>query len=303
MAFTDMIQSSRGPGVIGMLMALLVLLGFGLLFMMAFDEEMQGGDQSIESLIARQGKEIDHLENCIIRGRTSLGDAPALMELQKKLTALNRENQFRDDKMSGLRRAIVESTEALARKTGELEAYKDEYRVLVRARAKGLKLEKLETRKGEIYENVNIREVTSIGVQIIHDGGHKRIPFEDLPEALQDQFQYDAQQKAEALAKEQAQRHQHEAAVAAAQAVGMEKAAGQRQKEREANREKLNRSIAVYESRIGSLREEIDSLQRELPFEREKKLSRAPQMRAKISGKQREISDLRAKVAEMRQQL
>jgi hypothetical protein len=38
MSFSDLMQSGRGPGVIGMLLALVVLVGFGLLFMFAFDE-------------------------------------------------------------------------------------------------------------------------------------------------------------------------------------------------------------------------------------------------------------------------
>ena len=45
-------SSARGPGVIGMIMALIVLLGFGVLFMFAFDEDLQGGGQTIEALVA-----------------------------------------------------------------------------------------------------------------------------------------------------------------------------------------------------------------------------------------------------------
>ena len=42
MGFSDLLSSSRGPGVIGVLVALLVLGGFGTLFVV-FDDNMQGG--------------------------------------------------------------------------------------------------------------------------------------------------------------------------------------------------------------------------------------------------------------------
>ena len=70
-------SSGRGPGVIGMVMALIVLLGFGLLFTFAYDEEAQGGDQSIESVIAHQAKAIVGSEAMRDSNRNTLEQAPA----------------------------------------------------------------------------------------------------------------------------------------------------------------------------------------------------------------------------------
>lgn len=52
MGFTDMMSSGRGAGVIGSIMAVVVLGGFVLLFVLVFDEGLQGGGETIESVIA-----------------------------------------------------------------------------------------------------------------------------------------------------------------------------------------------------------------------------------------------------------
>ena len=60
MGFTDLLSSSRGPGVIGTLLALLVLVGFGTLYLFVFDEGLQGGQKTIEAVIRDQGLEIEN---------------------------------------------------------------------------------------------------------------------------------------------------------------------------------------------------------------------------------------------------
>lgn len=46
MSFSDMMSSGRGPGVIGMILALIVLLGFGVLFMFASRKADRAGNRS-----------------------------------------------------------------------------------------------------------------------------------------------------------------------------------------------------------------------------------------------------------------
>lgn len=66
-------ESSHGPGVIGMLMALCVLFVFGALLMFAFDEGLQGVGQPIESFIDRQSKEIAEIKASISHGEKQFG--------------------------------------------------------------------------------------------------------------------------------------------------------------------------------------------------------------------------------------
>lgn len=280
-----------------MLLALVVLAGFGLLFMFAFDEGMQGGAQTLESVIAQQVKEIDSLKSGISEGEKQLAHSPALLARNKELGTLKRENVFKDGEMDGLRKGLASVTDAVAAKVAEFEHYKDQYRAAARATAKGETIGRLETRKGDVYENVTIREVTAIGLQIMHDGGQKRIPFEEVSAGIQDRFQFDPQQKAAAVAREEAERNEHETAVSAASAAENQKLAEQRDKEAEAKREKMIKDIALKKSRIESLKDEIKTLEEDIPKESLKPISRAPQMKSQLSAKQRQLSALQADVA------
>lgn len=282
-----------------MLLALVVLLGFGVLFMFASDEGLQGADQSIESIIAHQAKEIENLKGSISHGEKELAKGPALLAMSRELSGIKTENRIREGGIDSLKKGVVAANERIASKIGEIEAYKDEYRALVRGKAKGQTMDRLETRKGGVYENVTIREVTAIGIQIMHDGGQKRIPFEELPVAMQDYYQFDPNQKAAAVAKETATRNEHEAAVSVATAAADQQAMALKQKEAEAAREKAIRAIAMKESRIESLKDEIENLEEAIPKENLKSISRAPQMRAQLAAKQHEKAALQADVSRL----
>lgn len=299
MSFSDMMSSGRGPGVIGMVLALIVLLGFGVLFLFATDERFQGADQSIEAVIARQAREIEESQRNISEGQKLLDGAPIRVKNSKEMTRLARESVTLADRTLALGREVESGkTEVLLQKTA-LEAYKDRYRAYVRGRAKGESMDVLETPSGAVYRNVNVREVTAVGIQIRHDDGQKRISFEDLPEAMRERFQFDPQQKVAALAREESDRSEHEAAVAAADLVSSRQLAAQADKSADIQREKVTRSIAINQARILSLTDEIEALNEAIPLESKKRISQAPQLRAQLANKQSELSSLRVSVARL----
>ena len=262
MSFSDMMSSGRGPGVIGMIMALVVLLGFGLLFMYASDETERVG-QSIESLIAHQAKDIEAQKVNLVLSQQKLDTAPARSASAKDFARIKRGNLALQDKAAELTRVIEAAKAAVALKLQALATYKDEYRAYARGKAKGNTLEKLETVTGVTYNNVTIREVTAIGIQIRHADGQKRIPFEELPEAMKDHFQFDPKQKDLALAEESATRTEHEAAVAVADDLAGQKMGEYREKEAQATKERIRQEIAVKEGLITSIKDEIKSLEME----------------------------------------
>lgn len=309
MSFSEMMQSGRGPGVIGMLMALVVLIGFGLLFVFAFDEGMQGGDQTIETLIRNQAKEIEGYQARIIEVEKKLSTAPALAATAKEMTRTKRENQFSTDRIAGLQKEIENATALLATLGKTFEEYKDEYRTFVRGKSKGQTLPQLETKSGAVYKNVFIREVTPIGIQIRHDEGQKRIPFEDLPVAMVDYYQFDPNQKAAAIAMENVTITQHEAAASVANDQAEQVMAQQREKEVQAKKEKTIREMASKEALITSLEEEIRGLRSDM----ERAAAEASSARAagkihinksgSVSGdirsKQNRISALRSEISQL----
>jgi hypothetical protein len=286
-----------------MVMALIVLLGFGLLFMFATDEGFQGGDQSIESVIAHQAKDIEASRSLIENGSKLLGSAPARISKVKELERLKRGNLALKDNVVTLGKKIESGKVEVISSNDGFDAYKDQYRAHVRGKAKGEVMETLQTRSGTIYKNVNIREVTAVGIQIRHEDGQKRIPFEELPEAMTDYYQFDPQQKAAAVAKEQATWNEHEAAVSVANLDSNRRLEEQVAKDAVAAREKLTRTIAIKISRTDSLSDEIRSLEEAIPKEVHKGISNAPQMREQLANKRSALVALQADIARMQAEL
>ncbi len=299
MSFGEMMESSRGPGVIGMLMALAVMAIFVMLFIFAFDEKFQGGGKTIESVIAEQAREIADVKTAISNAEDQLTDVPARTARTNELVSFKRENQSMAALIDSLESGIKSANENIASITLEFETYKDKYRSLARGKAKGESIERLEARDGNVYQNVIIREVTAIGIQIMHDGGLKRVPFEELPASLVDRFQFDAKQKAAAIAKEDGERAQHDTAVSTAKAAESQDLAEKRKTDAVARKEAMVRGLAIKQSRIRSMEKEIRSLENAIQSEALKSISRAPQMRIQLASKQRELSELQADVAQM----
>lgn len=244
-----------------MIMALIVLLGFGLLFMFAFDEGFQGGGQTIEGLIAEQATQIAGMEDRAAAGKESLALVPGRNAAADELSRVKRESLNLQNSIVRLNSRVDALNQGFVQQNDDFDGYKNDYRAHARAAAKGTEMETLETTNGGVYKRVNIREVTAIGIQIRHEEGQKRIPFEELPEAMKDHFQFDPNQKEEALAGENSVRDVHDAAVAAANVVADEEMVRQRGIEKERVREKLNQEIAVKESQIAMLKGEILSLE------------------------------------------
>lgn len=263
MSFDDMMSSGRGPGVIGMVMALIVLLGFGLLFMFAFDEGFQGGEQSIESVISHQAKDIGDYQASIEHGQESLGKVPALQANAKELERFKRESQALEAKTAELTTAIGAGKADVVRINEAFDSYKEDYRTFVRGKAKGDTMDQLVTVSGVVYKNVSIREVTPIGIQIRHDEGQKRIPFEELSDEMKDHFQYDPSQKAKALADESKIREQHEADSDAANKRMDQEMKEQQTLDAAEAKVKAKKHIAEKEAQITSLRDEIRNLNRD----------------------------------------
>lgn len=295
-----------------MVMALIVLLGFGLLFMYASDETERGG-QSIESVIAQQTREIDGHEANIDYDRKKLEQAPARIASAKELARLKRENQSLQENLTNLAARIEAGKADLALRKQTFANYKDQYRTYVRGKAKGEAMEKLQTLTGAVYTNVNIREVTAIGIQIRHADGQKRIPFEDLPEEMKDHFQFDPNQKDTALAEESKTREAHEAAVEVANEQVDEQKVRQREKDAELAKEKLKQAIKATEGMIGSAKDELKDLESDLDRAAADAaaarsagrmyMNNSNNISASIRQKRNRISALQAELAQMRARL
>lgn len=299
MSFSDLMSSGRGPGVVGMLLALVVVAGFGLLFLFAFDDGMQGADQSIESVIAQQSKDITALKSSITESGKGLEAGPALEAKAKELKSVSNGNLTDAARIEELRKSIAALKEAVASGLSTFEKYKDEYRAFARNQAKGEEIPSLKTLSGTVYEKVKIKEVTAIGMQITHNDGFKRIPYEDLPADLQDRFQFDAKQKQQAIAAESNANKEHEKSVEEANAATDAALAAQRERDRKTAMANNAKALAAKKAQIAALKQEIDQLERNLRIETTKKFSRAPMMREDLANKQNQLATLQSQVSQL----
>jgi hypothetical protein len=246
-----------------MVMALIVVLGFGFLSMFALDDGLQGEDFSIEAVIRSQAKDVVSIEGQIAAGEKSLALAPSRLASAKDLSRTAGDNQRLEQRIVSLKQSVQTGNAEILRRNETLENYKNQYRAHVRGAAKNSEIAELKTRDGTVYHGVNIREVTAVGIQIRHSEGHNRIAFEDLPEEMQDHFQFDPNQKTVALLEESKLRDVHDAAAAVAGERADEETARQQQKAKERQVEATLLSIASKEASISALGEEIRGLEKD----------------------------------------
>lgn len=313
MSFSDMMSSGRGPGVIGMVMALVVLLGFGVLFMFAFDEGFQGGELSVEAAIIQQGKDIANYQMGLDNAQKSLEKSPQRLADAKELVRLNRENQALQQNIVSLTEKKKAGEAEIVDKTTVFNTYKDEYRAHVRGQAKGEKIPQLTSLSGNIYNNVDIREVTAIGIQIRHDEGLTRIPFEELPEAMKDYYQFDPNQKVEAKIVEDKARLDHEKAVAVSDAQAAVEMAKQQVLDAADAKAKKKRDIATKESQVIAIKNDIRTLQNQRDQEKAKAAAargsgrtvivKAGMYDGQIRNRQADLANVQAELVQLRSSL
>jgi chromosome segregation ATPase len=309
-------SNEKGPLAIGFFLAVVVLVGFAI-FMMAVDETLisLGGNDTLRAQNRRQKEEIRSLAAHLAELEDTKIRAAKNQETAAKLKKITAENESMTADLESLRAKLASGTEALEAANKEFEDYKNQYREHVRKKAEGEKLEKLVTLGGETYENIIIRKVTPIGIQIRHTDGVKGIPYEDLPNDMQDYYQFDAEQKKQALLKEQIATDIHLAEVASAQSQKKSETAVNEMIESHQNLDRVRQSISLKNTQIAKLQSEITSLQEAISAEEAKKirrnevydrvggLSRAPVLRIELQKKQDSIATLRNHVQQLQQQL
>jgi hypothetical protein len=261
--------------------------------------------------------------------RPSRVDAPPAKsaEDQIELERIEKEREEQERKARELENAEKErlERERLEREKEEerrkAESNDEEIRLKreeARRQAVGQVIAKLETLKGDVYENVTIREVSPIGIAIRHDAGSRRVPFEELPLEMQRQFLFDPKEKEKALADEHAVQNAHLAQVEAAK---VERSEVQKTGQAEEYRLKVSKAIATKSARIQVLEDEIRSLESDVEREENKKynrpqyyrdgrwvygpggISRAPEFRKKLEAKRQEYGVLKQQVATLEVEL
>lgn len=320
MGFSDLLSSSRGPGIIGTLVALLVLGGFGALFFV-FDKDMEkAGTKKIEAVVRDLGLELDgkktqkeSFEKLVAKGEPLKGQTEQIRNLEESTKA-------NATQIEELKAKIEEGNTAIGAAEKDWEDYKIAYREHVWAEAKGQEFPETKgVKTGTVYPKGKILSVTHTGISTMNSTGNKMIPLEDIPADLQDQYQLTKEGAVQIGAATKKATDEHFANVELSQMN--EQIAMQRNRLAELDRKstELDGKVRTAKENAGKFNTAINRKKGEIRQEKNKNggISRAPQMEeqmrglqsqqqaneASIAPNQRAAQDARTEAAKLRDQL
>lgn len=304
MSFTDLISSSRGPGVIGLVLGLIVLLGFGSLSIFVFDERLQGDELSLETVVHQQQAEIDELGARAADDAALVADEPRRKDVARRYEEAERELGDLRERLRELQLQSEQSRQSLDDRLTEWEQFKTRYRNRSRAAAKGEKIDDLTTLDGQVYRGVQIREVDAVGMQVLHDGGHKRIPYELLPPALQDRFQFNQAEKETFLSWEKVNRDRHDKEVARVQRHEARAAEEARKLKKAQEWQNKRQRIMLLQRMITAKTHEVRNLRSDLRHEQTKKgIRRTQAIEDRLNAGEKELFLMKQELAKLRANL
>ena len=118
-------------------------------------------------------------------------------KLKKELTSQKETLQQSIDSLrSELEAATKEAMDAIKRADQiqkEHNAYKEKYRVSIKAKSAGKNLGELVLENGKTFKNAKISRVDDAGILITHTAGVGKINFKDLPQEMRDYFGYSSE--------------------------------------------------------------------------------------------------------------
>ena len=190
MMLSDLLTSSRGPGVIGTILALVVLLGFGGLFVLVMDDTSALNGENIHTQIKSKEGAIQNNQAAAERWKRLAVEYDQRREARGKLHVAQRTVRLKLTRIENGKIEINEQKEGISKLEQQFEDYKKQYRIAERERAVGEEMDSLTTKDGEAFERVSVRKVSSLGMEIRHKNGFKRIHYKNLPDEMQDRFQF-----------------------------------------------------------------------------------------------------------------
>lgn len=297
-----MLSSGRGPGVIGTLVALLVLVGFGTLYIFVFDEGMQGGKRTIESIIREQNIAIESDKEEIARSKKRLSEGEEFKDQAREEASLKAQSERNATQIAELQTGKADADAARKGAIQKWEDYKDAYRTSERGRAKGEKLGTVVSLSGTTYQDVVVREVNDKEMKITDSTGPKSIDSKDLPKELQDRFQFDEKKKEIAEKDENDSTEVHNKKVQ--YAATLEKRDLKNNEIAELNMTAQNKAAAIKKANddIPRWSGKIQQQRAAIAAEKSKKVSRAPIMEEELRGMERSAEDNRNSISKFQKE-
>lgn len=190
--FDDFFSSSRGPGVVGVFLGVVVLGGFGGLGLVIFNDRSFGESElTPQEELAMQAGRIDDLANQLDGLKEEQNQVREREKLVEQIAGMQRSLELQRGVVSSLEEKTIAAGEAITAEQNKLEAYKADYRQAERASAIGEKFDELVLQDGTVYRKVEIRGFTDTKVDLLHAKGLAGVDWEELPASWRDRFQFD----------------------------------------------------------------------------------------------------------------
>lgn len=247
---SELFESARSPGVIGIVLGLVVLLSFGILSMAVFDPRLNGDNVSaLKEQVRDQGLEIFSLEDEIERTKNEVLDQKRNEEVGRKLVIAEKTYKLLEDKKADLEEDIETAKKEIVRFGEEQLAYRDEYRPYERKRAIGEAFEEIELTNGKILKKATIKELQTNKVRFTTEFGSATATWEELPQSWRDRFQIgEGEIEAANLKLEEARKKRNEALVEV-----------RKNRSLELREMELTKSLSRISKSIDAKREEMES--------------------------------------------
>lgn len=245
----DLFSSARGPGIIGLLLAVVVLAFLSVIAVSAYTSS--DGSAQLAKTISDQKLQIGDLTNEIDGLKKGQETMAAYQEGHVELKTLTKQLSELKDSHA----ALVAQSEARESKIGDLETdfadYRVRYRENEREGAVGEVVD-LSSTHGDDYKEAKITRVNAAEIGVMVESGPKRIGFEELPPEMQDRFQFSKEEAEDYAAEVEGRERDRDKAIAA----GLQRAAADRA---EWEAKEFEKEKAESKGRIKDLRAQAEN--------------------------------------------
>lgn len=193
--FNDSHEATRNVGMMGVVLAVLVLIGLyglGAAFMTGMSM-MEGKSESLEVSVERLEQDLKETQSLLGEEEVLGGKLQGYQDDLEKLGELENLRDLEDGAVLAAKSKAESAQEVFDAEVDEFEKYRDMYRDVERKRAEGEVVD-LSASQGEGFEKCKIMGVSPLFVKVMTSTGPVGVDYKKLPAALQDRFQFGEQE-------------------------------------------------------------------------------------------------------------
>ena len=187
----DFHETTRSVGVAGMFLGLLVVAGLCGLGMAVLSGTSGPKEATLENRVNDQTIHLKGLTLGLEERKDEMEVFKGYQVVAREVEAAGSAITAEEGRITEVQNEITSANEAILVEKKKFQDYRNEYRKIARNAADGEMIDLSET-LGEDYKSVKITDVTPLHLRVMRSAGTEGIPFQKLPLAVQDRFQFGA---------------------------------------------------------------------------------------------------------------